>query len=101
MAMTKPQKFLRLLTFILFLGSVLALLAYSYFATHFPSQVPLKNYYLNLWYCGFLNYFLLQSIVFQSQTGKHGKSYVIANNAYLITMAIVFLEMAASWDVYG
>ncbi len=32
---------------------------------------------------------------------RHGKTYVVLNNAYFVMMAILCLEMAASWDVYG
>ncbi len=32
---------------------------------------------------------------------RHGRCYLVVNNGYFVAMAILCLEMAASWDVYG
>jgi len=63
----------------------------------------IRNYYVNVWFCLLLAFLAFQNAAIQAQNPavKHGRTYVVLNNAYYVLMAILCLEMAASWDVYG
>lgn len=105
---TKIQAFT---TAVVLIASVIGAVVYLYLGGNFPKGFPVRNFYINVWFCGLLAFLALQALLIQSRDdgevnssqnndGKE-KTQVVLNNAYYIVLAILCLEMAASWDVYG
>lgn len=77
---------------------------YVYLVHHLgPSDWSISNRFINIWFSCMLAFFAIQGVMIQAKTGITGQSKpsIILNNAYFILMAVIFLEIAASWDVYG